>query len=150
MYLQTLLEHHKNPRLLRDKLHQHFFKPYENVGALTQGFFYPLEAIFEETLPNLVLSLYFTGQALTSTFATLGLFLLGNKKETIERKNHTLNALLLSTLTLVTAILGPLLEAMRFFTRWSASLKINLSIKEDMKQLSKPTLDITSHTSKQV
>jgi hypothetical protein len=127
IYLETLFTHHKKPTLLREQLHQHFFKPYEDLSAFTQGLFYPLEALFQETLPSLVLSLHFVGQALFTASRTLGFLLLAHFKECGKERDNTLNALLLATLSLINAVLAPVFEAVRFLTRWGATVAAQLS-----------------------
>jgi len=135
MYLQTFLKHKNNSKEIRYQLYQHFFKPYGNIGSFTHGFFYPLEAIFEETLPNLILSVYFAGQAFLNTFTSLGYFLMGQTKEAAREKNNSLNAIVLSIATFVTALLAPVLEAVRFFTRWGASVAFN--VKSEREEINK-------------
>lgn len=132
MYLQTILTQRKTPQALKKHFHEHFFKPYENTNAFARGFFYPLEALFEETLPNLVLSLHFIGQALISSVTTLGYLLLA--KNVTEEGRNALNALALSALTLLTAAFAPIFEAARFFTRWGATLQASLCQQEERAQ----------------
>lgn len=132
MYLQTILTQRKTPDALKKHFHEHFFKPYENTSAFIHGFFYPLEALFEETLPNLVLSLHFIGQAVVSAATTFGYLLLA--KNVAEEGFNALNALALSALTLLTAVFAPIFETLRFFTRWASTLHASLSHQEEPTQ----------------
>lgn len=130
MYLRQILSYYETPEAFKPICRDHFFKPYENTNAFTRGLFYPIEALFEETLPNVIFGLHFIGQALISTGTMLAYLFLGQKKSIIEEKNQIQNALTLSALSLVIAVLAPILEAIRFFTRWSATLKANLECSE--------------------
>lgn len=128
MYLKTLLDYNKNPKKSKQKLSTHFFKPYSTPSAFIRGLYYPIDALFEDTIPNLILTTYLIGEAIFHAFSTLGsLLLFQGKQASVEGKN-SLNSLCLATVSFAIAMLAPILEAARFFTRWGATVAGNLPI----------------------
>lgn len=129
IYLTRILECQHTPHLLKKQLHSHFFKPYPDINAFGLGMFYPLEAIFEETLPSLVVSLHFIGQMCLSFSATIGFLLLGKTQEMRQESREMMNALMIAGLAAFLALIAPLVETVRFFTRWAGSIKHSLQEK---------------------
>jgi hypothetical protein len=126
MYLRTLLNYNKNPKKSNQQLSAHFFRPYSTPSAFVRGIFYPIDALFEDTIPSLILTTYLIGEAIFHAFSSLGsLLLLQGKEASCEGKN-SVNSLFLATATFALAMLAPILEAARFFTRWGATVAQNL------------------------
>lgn len=127
MYLQTMFEYGDRPKHTQDRLRTHFFKPYANPSSFARGLFYPIDAVFEDTIPNLILTTYLIGQTLFHTFACLGNVLILQGKNASAEGKKVLNSLFVATATLALAFLAPLFEAARFFTRWGATIADSLS-----------------------
>ena len=126
MYLKTLLSYKQNPNDASQQLRSHFFRPYANRSAFVCGIFYPIDALFEHTIPNLILTTYLIGQSIFHAFSCLGSLLLLQGDSFLSESQNTVNALFSATVVFALAMLSPLLEAARFFTRWGATVASNL------------------------